>query len=53
MVRHLGHDEAARAIEASVRSVLAAGRTRTADLGGDSTMNQVTENVLDALAALT
>jgi tartrate dehydrogenase/decarboxylase / D-malate dehydrogenase len=52
MVRHLGHDEAARAVEAAVRSVLATGRVRTADLGGVSTTDQVTDAVLDKLASL-
>jgi len=51
MIRHLGHDDAANAIEAAVRSVLATGRARTADLGGSSTMSQVTDAVLDTLAA--
>lgn len=50
MVRHLGNDGAALAIEDAVRYVLATGRARTADLGGSSTMNQVTDAVLDALA---
>jgi len=46
MVRHLGEDEAADAIEESVKSVLALGEILTPDLGGSAS----TGSVGDAIA---
>ncbi|MBI3647660.1 MAG: isocitrate/isopropylmalate dehydrogenase family protein [Actinobacteria bacterium] len=45
LLRHLGEQRAARAVEEAVDAVLAAGRVRTPDLGGDSTTAQVGEAV--------
>lgn len=46
MMDHLGIPEAWKMIERAVAGVLAEGRIRTADLGGDSTTHQVTDAVL-------
>ncbi len=51
MLDHLGCAEAARAVEGAVSAVLAEGRARTPDLGGDSGTQQVTEAVLEKLGA--
>lgn len=49
MLEHLECFPAARALEGAVTAVLAEGRVRTPDLGGDSTTQQVTEAVLARL----
>jgi tartrate dehydrogenase/decarboxylase/D-malate dehydrogenase len=41
MLDHLGHPDAARAIEAAVERVLATPGPRTADLGGSATCSQI------------
>ena len=46
MVRHLGDEQAARAIEASVRGVLAAGEVLTPDLGGSAATTAVGDAVV-------
>ncbi len=46
MMEHLGIPEAARDIETAIAKVLAEGKTRTPDLGGKSSMQEVTEAVL-------
>ncbi len=46
MVRHLGDEQAARAIEASVRGVLAAGEALTPDLGGSATTTAVGDAIV-------
>ena len=46
MVRHLGDEQAARAIEASVRGVLAAGEVLTPALGGSATTTAVGDAVV-------
>ncbi len=48
MLDHLGEADAARAIEAAIATVLAAGRPATPDLGGESS----TEDLASAIAAL-
>jgi tartrate dehydrogenase/decarboxylase / D-malate dehydrogenase len=50
MLDHLQLSEAARAVESAVAAVLAEGRVRTADLGGSSTTEEVTNAVLEKLA---
>ncbi len=50
MLDHLGHPQAAAAIENAVAGVLADGRVRTPDLGGSSTTAEVTEAVIARLA---
>jgi tartrate dehydrogenase/decarboxylase/D-malate dehydrogenase len=50
MLDHLGLAEASHQIDAAVAEVLAEGKVRTADLGGQSTTAQVAEAVLEKLA---
>src|SRR6185503_1488762 len=49
MLDHLGLPQAARDVEQAVAKVLAAGKARTADLGGSSSTREVTDAVLEAL----
>lgn len=49
MLETLGHPEAAASVESSVKSVLAAGMTRTPDMGGKSTTSQVGDAVIAVL----
>jgi 3-isopropylmalate dehydrogenase len=49
MLDHLGAPRGAEAIRAAVARVLAAGRPRTPDLGGDATTADVGRAVRDAL----
>jgi len=50
MARHLGESEAADAIESAIAKVLAAGRVRTADIGGMATTKELGGAVEAALA---
>jgi tartrate dehydrogenase/decarboxylase/D-malate dehydrogenase len=50
MLDHLEMGEAARAVESAVAAVLAEGKVRTADLGGTSSTEEVTDAVLEKLA---
>ena len=49
MLEHLELPEAGQEIERAVAKVLAAGRARTADLGGNSSTREVADAVLEAL----
>ena len=49
MLDHLGMSDAAREVESAVAAVLAAGKTRTPDLGGKSSTQEVTDAVLEKL----
>jgi tartrate dehydrogenase/decarboxylase/D-malate dehydrogenase len=49
MLAHLGESNAAAAVEQAIADVLAAGRPRTADLGGKATTREVGEAVAAAL----
>jgi tartrate dehydrogenase/decarboxylase/D-malate dehydrogenase len=49
MLDHLGHEDAAQAIEHAIANVLADGSVRTPDLGGSSRTEEVTESVLSRL----
>ena len=49
MLDHLELADAARAIEGAVAAVLAEGKVRTADLGGSSRTEEVTDAVLEKL----
>jgi tartrate dehydrogenase/decarboxylase/D-malate dehydrogenase len=49
MLDHLELPRAGQEIERAVAKVLAAGKARTADLGGTSSTREVTDAVLDAL----
>lgn len=50
MLEHLGHPEAARSVMDALESCIASPATRTADLGGTATTNEVTEALVAALA---
>ncbi|MBT5572575.1 MAG: isocitrate/isopropylmalate dehydrogenase family protein [Alphaproteobacteria bacterium] len=50
MLRHLGEDESADAVENAVYAVLAKGTVRTGDLGGVATSAEMTNAVLTALS---
>jgi isocitrate/isopropylmalate dehydrogenase len=45
MLHHLGYSEASKAIEDAIEAVLAGGKTRTADLGGGATTQEVGEAI--------
>jgi isocitrate dehydrogenase (NAD+) len=49
MLRHLGEDEAADRIDRAIEMVLAEGRVRTPDLGGDSTTDQMAQAIAAAV----
>ena len=49
MLRHLGLADEARQIETAISDVLAAGATRTPDLGGQATTDEVADAVIAAL----
>ena len=49
MLRHLGHDAAADAVEKATLQVLADAETLTPDLGGNSSTSQVGAVVVNAL----
>lgn len=50
MLRYLGEREAADSVENAVRSVLAAGKALTGDLGGSASTQQYTDAILAELA---
>jgi isocitrate dehydrogenase (NAD+) len=49
MLRHLGYAEMGARVEGAVRSVIAAGRTTTYDLGGSAGTSQFADAVIEAL----
>ena len=49
MLDHLGLEEAGASVERAVRAVLSDGRHKTADLGGSSSTQQVTDAVIERL----
>ncbi len=49
MLEHLGVPDAARAIEKGVTAVLAEGKVRTLDLGGESSTSEVADAVIAAI----
>ena len=49
MLRHFGLDYPANQIAASVFRVIAEGKVRTADMGGNATTQQFTQAVIDNL----
>jgi tartrate dehydrogenase/decarboxylase / D-malate dehydrogenase len=50
MLEHLGHADAAAQVVAAMESVLADTGVRTADLGGTASTDEVTTELLRALA---
>jgi isocitrate dehydrogenase (NAD+) len=51
MLRHLGYTEMGERVETAVRSVIAEGRTTTADLGGSAGTSQFADAVIERLDA--
>ena len=51
MVRHLGHDQAAKDIENAVQKLLTKGEILTPDLGGSSSTQSVGDAVVNALGS--
>ena len=49
MLEHLGHGEAAGAVETAIETVLADPANHTGDLGGDATTERVTDALIGAL----
>ncbi len=49
MLDHLGHHEAAKAIERAIETVLATSDTRTRDMGGKANCKEMTAAILDVL----
>jgi isocitrate dehydrogenase (NAD+) len=49
MLRHLGEDAAAAAVERAVHAALAEPRHRTRDLGGDATLDGITDAIVENL----
>jgi tartrate dehydrogenase/decarboxylase/D-malate dehydrogenase len=41
MLRHFGENDAADAVESAIASVLASGKTRTPDIGGQSSTREL------------
>ena len=51
MLRHLGEDAGADAVEAAVYAVLAQGDVRTGDLGGTASSAEMTDAIVQALSS--
>jgi isocitrate dehydrogenase (NAD+) len=49
MLRHLGYADVAERVEGAVRTVIAAGRTVTSDLGGNTGTREFADAVIDQL----
>lgn len=49
MLRHIGEQAAANRIENAVMKVMAEGKVRTRDMGGDATTDQITDAIIAAL----
>ncbi|MFQ5995014.1 MAG: tartrate dehydrogenase [Acidiferrobacterales bacterium] len=49
MLDHLGHDNAARAIEAAIETVLGEDRLRTPDIGGPATTEELGKAIAEAI----
>jgi tartrate dehydrogenase/decarboxylase / D-malate dehydrogenase len=49
LLDHLGMEEAGQSVERAVAAVLAEGKLRTADLGGSSSTQQVTDAIIERL----
>lgn len=50
MLRHLGEDKAALALDGAIRAVLAEGKRLTRDLGGTATTREMADAIIDHLA---
>ena len=51
MLHHLGYGEAAKKIEEAIETLLAEGKTRTPDLGGNATTREFGEAIAEYVAA--
>jgi tartrate dehydrogenase/decarboxylase / D-malate dehydrogenase len=51
MLDHLGHSEAARAVEAAIETVIADKGVRTADIGGSATTEEMGKAIAEAIMA--
>ncbi|PRY02188.1 tartrate dehydrogenase [Allonocardiopsis opalescens] len=49
MLRHLGHEAAAREVESAIETVLATTDARTPDLGGTASTTEMTDEIIRAL----
>lgn len=49
MLRHLGEDKAALALDGAIRAVLAEGKRLTRDLGGTATTREMADAIIDRL----
>jgi isocitrate/isopropylmalate dehydrogenase len=49
MLRHLGEDKAALALDEAIRAVLKEGRRITRDLGGSATTREMADAIIDKL----
>jgi isocitrate/isopropylmalate dehydrogenase len=49
MLRHLGEDKAALALDEAIQAVLKAGRRLTRDLGGTATTREMADAIIDRL----
>jgi tartrate dehydrogenase/decarboxylase/D-malate dehydrogenase len=49
MLEHLGHAEAAQAVDRAIVTVLSDPRLRTRDLGGKASTRELTEAVVQAV----
>jgi isocitrate/isopropylmalate dehydrogenase len=49
LLQHIGEGEAAKAVSDAVASVLKKGKVRTRDLGGESTLSEMTQAVIHEL----
>jgi len=53
MLRHLGEDKAALALDEAIRAVLKEGRRITRDLGGSASTREMADAIIDKLIKLT
>jgi tartrate dehydrogenase/decarboxylase/D-malate dehydrogenase len=53
MLDHLGHPQAAQAVVGAIEYTLTETRVRTADLGGEASTEEVADQLMAALAAVT
>ncbi|MBI2562096.1 MAG: hypothetical protein HYW08_06850 [candidate division NC10 bacterium] len=52
MLKHLGEEKAAQALDEAIQAVLKQGRTVTRDLGGAATTREMADAIMDHLAGI-
>ncbi|MBI3087252.1 MAG: hypothetical protein HYY88_16230 [candidate division NC10 bacterium] len=52
MLKHLGEEKAAQALDEAIQAVLKQGRTVTRDLGGTATTREMADAIMDHLAGI-